>query len=96
MPEDDEDGSTGYEHGTVRLEVAFLARGEDGQVYTPLRRGRAAWAGSPFGDDTREVAGVRARVIGLASLKAEKSQAHDDAVAVAKDSADLATLAGLG
>src|SRR5439155_10690390 len=42
-PEEDEEGYTGYERGTVRLEVAFLARDENGQVYTPLREGRATW-----------------------------------------------------
>jgi hypothetical protein len=35
-----EDGYTGYERGGVRLELAFLARDEDGEVFTPLRNGR--------------------------------------------------------
>src|SRR6266542_6311871 len=42
-PEAGEDGYTGCERGAVRLELAFLARSEDGQVYTPLREGQAAW-----------------------------------------------------
>jgi hypothetical protein len=41
-PEEGEDGYTGYERGPVRLELAFLARGEKDQVYTPLREGRGA------------------------------------------------------
>jgi len=41
-PEEGEDGYTGYERGAVRLELAFLARGVKGQVYTPLREGRAS------------------------------------------------------
>jgi hypothetical protein len=35
---------------------------------------------------------VRARVITLAALKAEKSQERDDPVVAAKDCADVATL----
>jgi len=43
-PEQGEDGYTGYQRGSVRLELAFLARAADGQIYTPLREGgRAAW-----------------------------------------------------
>jgi hypothetical protein len=41
--EEQEDGYTGYERDGVRLELAFLARAEDGQVYTPLKEGRSAW-----------------------------------------------------
>jgi Aminoglycoside-2''-adenylyltransferase len=94
-PEPGEDGSTGYERGAVRLELAFLARDDDGEVYTPLRDGRAGWAGGAFEDDVAELRGVRARVISVRSLRAEKSEARDDEVAAAKDRADLATLAGL-
>jgi hypothetical protein len=94
-PEAGEDGSTLYARGDVRLEVAFLARGDDGQVYTPLRKGRASWADGAFGHDVAELHGVRARVIGLQSLIAEKSVAHDDERAAAKDRADLTTLTGL-
>src|SRR5437763_13428286 len=37
------DGYTVYDHGGVRLELAFLARGDDGEVYTPITEGRAPW-----------------------------------------------------
>jgi Uncharacterised nucleotidyltransferase len=94
-PERDEDGSTVYARDDVRLEVAFLARDDAGEVYTPLREGRAAWAEGAFGDDLAELRGVRARVITLDSLRTEKAVAHDDPVVTAKDRADLATLAGL-
>ena len=94
-PEPGEDGSTLYTRGDVRFEVAFLARDDDGRVYTPLREGRASWAEGAFGDDVAELRGIRARVISLQSLIAEKSVAHDDHQATAKDQADLATLAGL-
>jgi aminoglycoside-2''-adenylyltransferase len=91
-PDPGEDGSTGFVRGSVRLDLAFLARGERGEIYTPLRDGRAGWAAGAFEDDTGEVGGVRARVISLKSLKAEKSETHDDAIAAAKDRADIATL----
>jgi lincosamide nucleotidyltransferase A/C/D/E len=91
-PQPGEDGYTGYERDGVRLELAFLARNDDGHVYTPLRSGRAAWPDGAFADDVRELHGVRARVIALAALAADKSEAHDDPVVAAKDRADLATL----
>jgi len=91
-PEAGEDGYTGYERGTVRLELAFLARSEDGRVYTPLREGRAAWPDETFENDVAELGGVRARVISLPGLKADKAETRDDATVAAKDRADLATL----
>jgi hypothetical protein len=40
-PLHDEDGGTGYERGSVRLELTYLVRGSDGRVFTPLRDRRA-------------------------------------------------------
>jgi hypothetical protein len=91
-PEKGEDGYTGYERAGVRLELAFLARDENGQVYTPLRDGRAAWPDYAFEDDVAELHGVRARLISLRALKTEKSAIRDDQVVASKDRADLATL----
>jgi len=91
-PEEGEDGYTGYARGPVRLELAFLARDEKGQVYTPLREGRGAWPDRSFEDDALELRGVRANVISLRALKADKSETRDDARVVAKDRADLTTL----
>ena len=91
-PEDGEDGYTGYEREGVRLELAFLARDEDGAIFTPLVDGRGSWPEGAFGDDVAELGGVRARVIGLQALRADKSEAHDDPRVAAKDHADLATL----
>jgi aminoglycoside-2''-adenylyltransferase len=73
-PEAGEDGYTGYERGAVRLEAAFLARSEDGQVYTPLREGRAGWPDEAFASDVAELGGVRARVVSLLALRAEKAE----------------------
>jgi Aminoglycoside-2''-adenylyltransferase len=95
-PEKDEDGYTGYERGTVRLELAFLARSENGEVYTPLREGRGAWSDEAFENDVAELLGVHARVISLRALKADKAETRDDALVATKDRADLATLARVG
>jgi hypothetical protein len=94
-PEPGEDGCTGYERGGVRVELAFLARGATGEVYTPLRNGRAAWPDEAFEDDVGELRGVRARVMSLRALKADKSGAHADPVVAAKDRGDMATLSRL-
>ena len=91
-PEADEDGYTVFQRGAARLEFAFLARDDDGQVYTPLRDGRGTWADGAFENDVGELRGVRARIISLRALKAEKEQIHEDPVAAAKDRADLAAL----
>jgi hypothetical protein len=94
-PEDGEDGYTGYERGGVRLELAFLARGEDGTVHTPLRGGRAPWPDGAFGSERAELRGVRASVIGLRALRAEKAEVRDDPHVAAKDRADTAILSAI-
>ncbi|HEX9350898.1 MAG TPA: hypothetical protein VF877_06470 [Gaiellaceae bacterium] len=91
-PEEDEDGYTGYARGTVRFELAFLARGENGEVYTPLREGRGRWPDGAFENDVAELLGVRAKVISVRALKADKSETRTDTLVAAKDRADLATL----
>jgi hypothetical protein len=72
-PEPEEDGYTGYQRGDIRLELAFLACDEVGTVYTPLVAGRGDWPVGSFGDTQAEMEGVRARVVGLASLIQDKS-----------------------
>ncbi len=94
-PDEHEDGYTRYERGSVRVDLAFLARTQDGQVYTPLREGRAAWPDGAFENDVAELLGVRARVISLRALKADKAEVRDDPIVSAKDRTDLATLSGL-
>jgi hypothetical protein len=91
-PEVGEDGYTVYQRGGVRLELAFLARDGDGAVSTPLRDGRAAWPDQAFGGDVAELHGVRARVMSLRALIADKSEARDDPAAAAKDRADVEIL----
>lgn len=93
-PDEGEDGYTTYERCSVRLELAFLARDTDRRVYTPLAQGRASWPEAAFEDDTAQLHAVRARVISLSALKADKAEARDDADVAAKDQQDLATLRG--
>jgi hypothetical protein len=95
-PEEGEDGYTGYERAGVRLELAFLARDEDGRVYTPLREGRAPWPDGAFTSDMAKLEGVRAPVISLGALRADKSERRDDPLVAAKDRADMTTLSRLG
>jgi hypothetical protein len=95
VPVENEDGYTSYELGVVRLELAFLVRAEDGRVQTPLLEGRAGWPDEVFEDDVVELLGVRARVMSLRALNADKAKIHDDSSVTAKDRADLTTLAGL-
>ena len=73
----------GHEDGYIRYE-----RGA-------LREGRAAWPEEALEDDVAELAGVRARVISLRALKADKAERRDDPIVAAKDRADLATLSML-
>jgi hypothetical protein len=54
-PAEEGDGFAGYERDAVSLELAFLARNAYGQVYTPLREGRADWPGRAFEDDVGEL-----------------------------------------
>lgn len=94
VPDADEDGWTAYERSPVRLEVAFLARADDGTVYTPLAHGRGSWPAASFGDQVGEIDGVRSRVVGLASLVEDKSAPRTDPTTAAKDRADVALLTG--
>jgi hypothetical protein len=94
-PEPGEDGYTGYERRDVRVELAFLARDEDGTTYTPLSDGRGDWPANSFGDTRAEVDGVQARVVTLASLIEDKSGPRHDPAVTAKDRADFALLTSL-
>jgi hypothetical protein len=91
-----EDGYAAYRKGEVNLDVAFLARSADGVVYTPLVQGRGEWGVGAFDDPTVvELLGVRARVVSIDSLLADKSEHRDDESADRKDRADVAVLSRL-
>jgi hypothetical protein len=76
-----EEGYSVYELDGVRLEVAFLDHGE--------------WPPNSFEHDVAEVAGVRARVVSLSSLMADKAIVRDDESVAAKDRVDSVTLGRL-
>ena len=76
-----EEGYSVYELDDVRLEVAFPDHGE--------------WPPNSFEHEVAEVAGVRARVVSLSSLKADKAIVRDDESVAAKDRADSVTLGRL-
>ena len=95
VPEEDEDGYTVFERRQVRLEVALLARDDEGVVFTPLLQGHGEWPGGAFGDDIAQLEGVRARVVTLAALRLDKREPHEDPRAAEKDRADLGTLDAL-
>ena len=93
VPEVGEDGYTVYERDGVRLEVAFLERGEADDVFTPLTDGRAPWPLGSLGDDLASLEQVsEVRVVSLQSLKMEKAEVRDDPRVASKDRSDLATL----
>jgi dihydrofolate reductase len=94
-PSSDDDGGTGFEREGVRIELTYLARGDDGHVVTPLRDRDALWPDGTFSNDTRELHGVRARLIRLESLAGGKSSPRDDPAEAAKDRADFDVLSGL-
>ena len=64
-------------------------------MHTPLRDGRADWPPKTFGNDVAQLGAVRARIVGLEALKADKAPMHADPLAAAKDRAGSATLASL-
>jgi hypothetical protein len=89
-PEPDEDGGTGYERDGVRLELTVLVPGDRGEMYIPLRTGRALWSEEPLSSELAELSGVRACVLGLAALKSGKARSRDDPAEAAKDREDNA------
>ena len=95
-PSEDDDGGTSYEREGVRLELTFLARDDDGEVFTPLRDGAAGWPRGAFREDVRVLRGARARVMGLDALTGGKSAPRAGAEDAAKDRADARLLAQLG
>ncbi len=86
------DGYVVWGRGALRTELAFLARDENGVIYTPAADGPGSWPQDAFGDDVGVVDGVRARVITLDALFAEKSAGYGGPDAHAKDQADVAAL----
>ena len=91
-PHDDEDGGTGYELDSVRLELTYLVRDSSGRVFIPLRDTQAEWPKDGLGEDVRELGDVRARLVSLPALRRGKSAPRDDPADAAKDRADFEAL----
>ncbi len=89
------EGYIAYQRGAIRLEVAFLEQGAEGRVYTPTQEGRADWPDATFSDDLAELRGVRARIVSLAALRADKAEIREDPQVAAKHRADMEVLAQL-
>lgn len=94
-PERGEDGGTGYTRGGVRVELTFLVRDDAGRILVPLREQNVLWSEKPFGNEMRELRGVRARVITLPALRTGKASPRDDPDDAAKDRADFNALSRL-
>ena len=91
-PSEEDDGGTGYGRGRVRLELTFLVEDPDGNVFIPLRSGRAPWSPEPLGEETRDLGGTRTRIVKLDLLRRAKSSPRDDPADAAKDRADYEAL----
>ena len=59
------------------------------------KSGRVSWTADLFGDDVRELLGVRARVVSLEPLRLGKSYRRGDREDEAKDRADFIALSRL-
>jgi hypothetical protein len=94
-PTEDADGGTSYEQRAVQLGLTYLVRDDDGDVFIPFNRGRVPWSADLFGNDARELLGVRARLVSLAPLMLGKSFPRDDPQDAAKDRADFTVLSSL-
>jgi hypothetical protein len=94
-PTEDADGGTSYEQRAVQLGLTYLVRDDDGDVFIPFNRGRVPWSADLFGNDARELLGVRARLVSLAPLMLGKSFPRDGPQDAAKDRADFTVLSSL-
>ncbi len=94
-PDADENGGTGYDRNGVRLELTYLVRRDGGGIVTPLGDFDAPWPTGAFGDDTRVLRGIRARIVDRAALTSGKSSPREDSDDAAKDKADFEILSGL-
>ena len=76
----DEAGYATFERSGARIDLA------------PIERNDAGWPAGAFGDDIRELDGVRARVVTRAALVLDKSEQREEFATRAKDAADLRAL----
>jgi hypothetical protein len=75
----DVDGGKAFGRGDVRLELTYLYRDLEGEIYTPLQDGtRGRWTEQALADEFGELDGVRCRVVSLASMIWMKERARND------------------
>jgi hypothetical protein len=93
----DVDGGKAFGRNGVRLELTYLCREVDGEVYTPLLDGtRGRWTDQSLGDEIGELDGVRCRVVSLASMIWMKEPGRrSESEEAAKDRADYEVLTAL-
>jgi hypothetical protein len=91
-PQPWEDGGTGFERDGVRVELTYVVHLQDGTPAIPFRAGPAAWDVDALGQEVRELAGVRCRLISRAALVRGKSTPRADPDDAARDRADYRAL----
>jgi hypothetical protein len=95
LQDPDVDGGKAFGRDGVRLELTYLYRDVDGEIYTPLLDGtRGRWSPETLGDDVVVLSGVRARVAARAGLMRMKARDRG-AEYQAKDAADYELLRAL-
>ena len=92
-PYEDEDGGTGYERGSVRLELTYLVRDGD-LVATPLRHGQAVWPEIRSGTTSASCAAC-GRGSSRWPRSRRKSSPRAEPADAAKDRADFSRLSRL-
>jgi hypothetical protein len=92
-PHDDEDGGTGFERSSVRIELTFLVRDDNGRICIVMEAGPQPWLEDPLGEEVLELEGAKARALSFSQLMAAKSFTRDwDEADAAKDRADFEVL----
>jgi hypothetical protein len=92
LEDPDVDGGKAFGREGVRLELTYLYRDDDGEIYTPLLDGtRGRWSPDTLGDDVAELAGIRAHVVSRSGLMRMKQQDRG-AEYQSKDAADYEVL----
>ena len=97
LEDPDVDGGKAFGRDGVRLELTYLYRDADGEVYTPLLDGtRGRWTDQSLGDEIGVLNGVRCRVVSLASMiRMKEPGRRSQPEEVAKDTADYEVLRAL-
>lgn len=93
----DVDGGKAFGRGGVRLELTYLYRGAEGEIYTPLLDGtRGRWTDQALAEEIGELDGLRCRVVSLAAMSWMKEPGRRlNPEEAAKDDADSVVLRAL-